>query len=203
MLSEGEGAVVDGIDVGEGLQVQPFFFQDSSAILKALFDDDADADAMRFPLGDDVEQPEHRLSVGEEVVDDEDAFACVYELFGYFDGVGFVFGVGIYFTRVGIKILHFRFDFLGEHHRNVEILGGDHRDRDARCFDGQDLVDLDIGEAPFELLPHFVDQFDVELMVDEAVHFDDVPGKDFAVFQDALLELFHVYVRKSMRISCR
>ena len=62
---------------------------------------------------------------------------------------------------------------LGEHHGHAEMARHHARDADARRLDGEDLRDGSVGEQPLELHAHGLEQVDVQLMVQEAVHLED------------------------------
>ena len=67
-------------------------------------------------------------------------------------------------------------------------------DADARRLDGEDLVDGRVGEQTLELLAHLVEQVDVHLVVQKAVHLQNAFRLHHTVAPDALFKQFHCLV---------
>ena len=100
-------------------------------------------------------------------------------------------GEALYLGRVHLAVDVYALCFFGENHGAVEVLRGDARDAYAGGLDGEYLVDALIGEAPAEFLAHLVDERNVHLVVEEAVHLEDVSLLDNAVFSDSVLKKLH------------
>ncbi len=61
-------------------------------------------------------------------------------------------------------------------------------DTDARSFDGQDFIDGTVSKKLFEDLSQFTDKRDIDLMIQETVHFQDISAYDPAIRHDFLLQ---------------
>ena len=71
------------------------------------------------------------------------------------------------------------------------MLRSHRRNADTRRLDGQDLVDGRVCEQALPFLAHFVEQVDVHLVVQEAIHLQDAFRLHHAVAPDALFKQFH------------
>ena len=84
---------------------------------------------------------------------------------------------------------------LREHHRDAEMPRNHARDADARCLYREDLRDGRICEQALELGSHSIEQADVQLVVQEAVHLQDALRLHYPVAPDALLQKLHYVLR--------
>ncbi len=80
---------------------------------------------------------------------------------------------------------------FGKEGRTAEELGGHTGDADAGGLHGENLGHAAAAEQPVKLPPHFLVEFGVHLVVQEAIHRQDVPIPHHPVPQDALLHQKH------------
>ena len=64
-------------------------------------------------------------------------------------------------------------------------------DADAGGFDGEDLGDAFVLVQAMEFFTEKRKKRYIDLMIQEAVHFQDVSGTDLTVFEDSVFKQFH------------
>ena len=93
--------------------------------------------------------------------------------------------------KIAVQIA--RSGLFGEHHRHIAERPRSHRGNgDARRLDGQDFRDRHTGKPAGEFLPYRLQQTDIHLVVQKAVHLEDIPIPEPAVLQNPLLKLLHI-----------
>ena len=134
----------------------------------------------------------HRLTVGEEIINEQHMLARIEEPLGHDDRELALLGERVHLRDILVAVKVDGLRLLGKHDRHIaEMTRRDTRDTDAGSLDGQDFVDLFAGEQPRPFLSHVVEQLDITLMVEERVHFEDVTRFDDAVTANTLFEFFH------------
>ena len=83
--------------------------------------------------------------------------------------------------------------FCKDHRRIVKVRRCRHRDADAGCLDGQNLVDLLPCKPAAELFSDLVQQADVHLVVQKAVHLQHVALFYLSILQNSLFQFFHFF----------
>ena len=73
----------------------------------------------------------------------------------------------------------------------MEVLRSHTGNADAGSLDGDDLRHMLFTEQAIELFSHFIEEINVHLMVQKAVHFEHIPGPDNAVFPNSLFHQLH------------
>ena len=183
---------IHAIDDGDGFEADACGTELCATGLHPLFDGDADTDEFGACLPYEIDERLACFTVGEEVVDNQNLVGRlevrarnenVVELFVR-ERVGFchVFVVGAVDSLA----------FLCENDRNIVEIGDKCRDGDAASFDGENLVELNIGKTTLELFADFVHQANINLMVQETVNLKNVAGLDDTIGKDFLLKKVHV-----------
>ena len=95
---------------------------------------------------------------------------------------------GLNLCRVHLTVQVHALGLLGEHDRHMEMLRRDTGDSDSRCLDCQDLGDRCVRIKTLELLSHLVEQLHIHLVIQEAVHFQDISRFHDSVFSDAIFQ---------------
>ena len=67
----------------------------------------------------------------------------------------------------------------------MKVVRYDTGNADAGSFDSENLIDRLPFEATFELLAHLIEEIDIHLMIQEAVHLQDISLLHDTVFCDA------------------
>lgn len=62
----------------------------------------------------------------------------------------------------------------------------------AGCLNGENLVDAVVLEDAVELLTDLVQQVYVQLVIQKAIHLQDIAGTNLPLLHNALLQKFHL-----------
>ena len=191
---------VHALHDGERFQAVAAFAQVVAARLEALLDGDADALHRGARLADELDEAVQRASVRQEVVDDQHMVVGVQELLRHDDVVHATVRERLDACREHLAVQVDALSLLCEHHRHAEMARHHAGDADAGRLDREDLRDGSVGEQPLELLAHRVEQIDVQLVVEEAVHLEDALRLHHPVAPDAFLQKLHVPPPSSFRL---
>ena len=124
-------------------------------------------------------------AVCQKIIDDQHLVLGVQKLFRNDHLIFALVGERFHLCHVDRTVNVDALGFLGEHHRHVETAC--HDTGDTGSLNGQDLVDLLVCKAAFELLPHLLEQGHVHLVIQKAVHFQNVAFLDDTVLYDSFL----------------
>ena len=130
--------------------------------------------------------------LGQKIVDNEHPVLGGEEIPGQTDGVGALVGVAVNLGGVYVAGNVVCGGLLGEYHGNPEIGSGETGDPYAGRFDGQNLGNALVPVQAVELAAQLGNEGHVDLMVEKAVHLQDVPRADLAVFQDSVFQQLHM-----------
>ena len=188
---EGLRLIVHTVQYGYALQMIARLAQDASTLLLSLLYGDAYSGDRSTSLLHNVDKGESRLSIGQKVIHNEHLILSievgtrhedvVHALVSEAVGMGDILVIG----AVG------RFALLGKHHRHVVEVAQQHSDGYSTGLDSENLSDRLAAETALELvcdLPHNVD---VDLMVEEVIHLQDVSGLDGTLIHNLLLKEIH------------
>ena len=164
----------------------------AASLLEPFFNHDAAAGQLGPRPLHDLHQTLESLAPGEEIVDDQHMVLRAQELGRHLHIKLGAPGKGHHRSGVQLPVQVFGFGLFGEHHRQIaEILGGDGGNSDAAGLDGEDLVDAPVGEQAAEFLADLLQKPDVHLVVQKAVHLQNISFLNHAVGQDTLFQQFH------------
>ena len=103
-----------------------------AAVLEALLDGDADAFDHHACLVAQLDQPLHRLAIGEEIINEQHMLAGVQEALGHDDREFALLGERVHLRDILVAVKIDGLRFLGEHDRHVaEMTRRDTGDADA------------------------------------------------------------------------
>ena len=149
----------------------PFGANPFAARLERLLHSDTGTNNRGPCLLHQIDQPFQRGAVGQKIVNDEHAILRIQIGLCHDDMVDNTVGKGGHLSGVELPAQVSGLALFGKDHRTVEILGGY---ADPGRFDGEDLVHPFVLEQTIPLLSHLVEQFDVHLVVQKAVHLQDI-----------------------------
>ena len=66
------------------------------------------------------------------------------------------------------------------------------QDGNAGRLDGEDLIDAVVFENAIELLTDLIQQFNIQLVVQKAVDFENIAGTNLPLLHNTLLQKFHL-----------
>ena len=162
-----------------------------SAFLESFFDYDADSVHGRAGFARDLDQSLDGAAVREKIVYDEDVILRREKAFFDDDIVDLPVRVRAHDRGVGRSVQVFRLCFFREDDRNVKILRRDARDPDAGGFDRQDFRDRQMAEDAVEFPADFIQKFDVDLVIEIAVYFEDISRTDTSVAKNPFFQCVH------------
>ena len=143
-------------------------------------------------MGADIQQALHGLAVGKKVVQNQHLVSRGEELLGEGDIVITAVGIRMYGGSVNIAVDVLALGLLGKDHRHIEMPGCHAGDGNAGCLDGKNLVDAVVFENAIELLTDLIQQFNIQLVVQKAVDFENIAGTNLPLLHNTLLQKFHL-----------
>jgi len=193
LRTEGDGAgfCVHRIDNGKGLQLIAQIADHIAADLEALFNDDAQTFDGSPGIPGNGDQPLQCAAVCQKIVDDQKPVVFVQKLSGDDYLVAVFVGEGVYLGYIHIAFNIDRLGFLGKHHGNAKFLCHKGGNADAGGLNGHDLGDGLVRKAALELPADLLHQCDIHLVIQEAVHLQNVAGLYNAVLHNSLFQKVH------------
>ena len=165
-----------------------------SAFLLPLLDGDANAYHLASCLLHDVDEGKASLTVGKEVVNNQHlVVGC--EIWARDEHVVMALvGEGVSLRHVLVVGAVGSLTFFCKHYGHVVEVAEQCSDGYAARLDGKNFVDRLTAEASFELVCNLAYDVNVNLMVQEVIHFQDVAFLNHAVFFDFLFKEIHCFV---------
>jgi len=193
LLPEGNGAIfgIHGIHDCQGFYMITQITNHATADLETLLNHDAAAlydGTGRFGNGDQALQG---TAVCQEIVDDQDMLPFMEELLGHNDLILILVGKGFHLGHKHLAVQVDGFGLLGEDHGYTKFLGNKRGDADTGGLNGHDLGNGLVTEAAFEFTADFLHQRDIHLMVQKAVHFQNIAGFDDTIFYNSFFQKIH------------
>ena len=153
----------------------------TAAVPHGLFDGHAHAGHLAARLGDEFQQAQNGLPIGEDIVYQKNHVVPVQVFFRDPQGIGLLQREGVGFGRVDLRI-----DVPG-----LELLRIDRRDIQSSCyktgqgdtgaFRSQYLGDPHTPETLCQRVSHVLHQIYIHTVIEEHVHVDDVPLADHRI----------------------
>ena len=98
----------------------------------------------------------------------------------------------MYGGSVNVAVDVLTLGLLGKDDRHIEMSRGHAGDGNAGCLNGENLVDAVVLEDAVELLTDLVQQVYVQLVIQKAIHLQDIAGTNLPLLHNALLQKFHL-----------
>ena len=100
----------------------------------------------------------------------------------------------MYRGSVHIAINVFAFGLFGKHHGHIKVAGRHAGNRNAGCLNSQDLVYSVILKNAVKLLADFIQQVNIQLVVQKAVNFQHIARADLPIAQNAVFQKLHLKI---------
>ena len=185
---DGSGFGVHSLDDGEGLQMVAEVPQTVTAVLKALLNHNAQTLHRSTGGLHDGNQTLNGAAVGKKIIHNQHMVFGAEELFGHDDGIGDTLRETVHLGGIGLTVQIDGFPLLGEDHRYAEFPCHRIGDGNAGRLNGQHLGDGLVRKPPLKFLRQRVQQGNVHLVVQKAVHLQNVAGFHNAVLQNPLFQ---------------
>ena len=98
----------------------------------------------------------------------------------------------MYRGSVHIAINVFAFGLFCKHHGHIKVAGRHAGNCNARCLNRQDLVYSVILKNAVKLLADFIQQVNIQLVVQKAVNFQHIARADLPIAQNAVFQKLHL-----------
>ena len=163
--------------------------QHLAALLEAFFNDNTTSDRLGARLRYNIQQSHHRLTLCQKIVDNQHAVAWVEVLLGNLYIKGGAAGERGYLRGIQLSVQIFGLALLRKNDRRIiKVLCNHDRNTDARCLDGQNLVDALTVKTAAKLLSDLIQQTNIHLMIQKAVHLQHIALFYVAILQDSLFQ---------------
>ena len=191
ILSQFDVMVVHGIDDGQAFDPDAAHAQFITAGLEALLNADADPADLGSGLLAQIHQPVHCLAVGQEVIDDQQSVISMQVCLGHCDLVIPAIGVGMHCGFIYVRPEVGGPGFLGKDNRDMEMIGCHAGHGNAGSFNCQHPGNADIPESLMKIRADMIHKFHIDLMIQKAVHFQNIARQNSAFLQNSFLQFFH------------
>ena len=142
-----------------------------SAGLEAFFDNDSGTFQSCTGFLHDVDQAKKCAAVCKKIIDQEYVIFRTKEFLGKDYIINFLVCKGFYLGGIHFTVKVYTLCFLCKYNRYVEILCRNAGNTETGSLDGKDLGDWTVVKTFLEFLADLVDQVNIHLMIQEAVHF--------------------------------
>ena len=191
MFPEGDPLFGHRIHNGQAVNVIAGLPQEPSAVLEALFNGDPDTGHLSARLLADVQEPLNSFAVCHEIIHDQYAVAAVQVLLRKDHHIVDIVGIGMYDRSVQVTVQIHAAGLFGKDERSSEHARHRKSHCDSRRFHRQYTGNSLVFEMLIKSFSNPVQQFDIQLMVKEAVHLQDITLPDLAVFLYPFLKKIH------------
>ena len=123
-------------------------------MLKTLFDGDCATCDFRAGSLNNFDETVKRRSVGKEIVDDKNSFACRKIIFADYDYIAFFMRITVNFSRLYIARNVLRTALFRIYGGNAEFMRDADRKRNARSLDRENFIDFFAREKSGNLVTH-------------------------------------------------